>query len=302
MWYVFYPTPSLRWLHHHVTIRQNMKNSIKYFSLNTLLGLALAAPSLTFAQETANQNNDGGFLKVGYGYKHETSPYQSAVKGGSLFVNGRYQWNGLFVEAFYGANERNEGLSIGYNFYNTEHWNFDINTVQAHDDINWVIGDGDKVIVQDYENTDMLGLRATGFYDQTTLQFLVAPYSFNSSYDDGIYASAWLGQSWQLKNWEFHASLGLEYRSEEIMDYYYAISNEQATEHLTAYDPSAGIDATAQFSLSYPISQHVVFESYLKYTDYSSGVDDSPIMGLLSNINGRDDNKTEFGLLVSYVF
>ena len=281
-----------------------MRNSITVLSINALLGFAIISSTGVVAGETttASDNNDGGFLKVGYGYKHEVSPYQDEVNGGSLFVNGRYQWSGFFVEAFYGANQRNEGLSVGYNFVNTEHWNFDINTVKAHGEINVVIGDEDKLLVQQYDDTDMLGLRATGFYDQTTIQFLIAPYSFNSSYDDGIYASAWLGQSWQLKNWEFHASLGLEYRSEEIMDYYYGISSAQATKHLGQYNPSAGIDATAQISLSYPISQPLVFESYLKYTDYSDGVENSPVISLLSTIDGRSDKKTEFGLLISYVF
>jgi hypothetical protein len=137
-----------------------MNNKIKSFALSLVIALSLLTSTLTLAQEkvssdqtekkerTESQLSDndfnGGFLKVGYGYKTEISPYHSEVKGGSLFVNGRYQWEGLFVEAFYGANERNEGLSVGYNFYNTKQWSFDINTVLAHGSIKNEIYDSDK--------------------------------------------------------------------------------------------------------------------------------------------------------------
>ena len=287
-----------------------MKNLIKSVSHQTMLGLILLCSAPSFANDqTASQSEtsatksaDGGFLKVGLGYKHEMSPYEERVQGLSLFVNGRYQWNGLFVEAFYGANERNEGLSFGYNFYNSEHWNFDINTVKAHGEIRVNIHDEDKMLIQQYDKTEMIGLRATGHYGQTTVQFLVAPYSFNDNYDDGIYASMWLGKSWQLKNWELRSSIGLEYRSEEITEHYYSISAEQATKHFVEFDPDAGIDVTAQVSLSYPISRHVLFESYLRHTNYSSAVENNPVLAYASQLDSRADKKTEFGLLLSYVF
>jgi len=279
-----------------------MKNSIKQISATTILSLALLnAPA--FADDTSEiPSGDGGYLKVGLGYKNEVSPYEDKVEGLSLFVNGRYQWNGLFVEAFYGANERSEGLSIGYNFYNTEHWNFDINTVKAHGEIRVNIYDGNENLYQQYDKTEMIGLRATGHFGQTSVQFLVAPYSLNDDYDDGLYASMWLGQSWQIKNWELRSSIGVEYRSEEITDYYYGISAEQATTHFGEFDPEAGLNVTAQVSMSYPISRHVLFESYLRHTNYSSAVENNPVLNYASSLDTRSDKKTEFGVLLSYVF
>jgi len=295
-----------------------MKNKMKTAALSLVIASSLITSSLTLAQENLSQNQsesdeltksqlteddfNGGFLKIGYGYKTEISPYHSEVKGGSLFVNGRYQWEGLFVEAFYGANERNEGLSIGYNFLNTEQWSFDINTVLAHGEIKSEIFDTDKIFYQNFDSTQMVGLRATGNFDQSTVQFMLAPYSLNDELDKGVYASLWLGQSWQVKNWQFHSSLGFTYRSADILDHYYGISEEEASEHFQAYKAGSGVDITGQLSASYPISSSLLFESYIKYTDFASSINENPVMNFASKIDDRAEQMTEFGILVSYVF
>jgi outer membrane scaffolding protein for murein synthesis (MipA/OmpV family) len=286
-----------------------MKKTLKNIPLALLIGLSTVTSISLYAEEVVakeavvtEESRNGGFLKLGYGYKFEKSPYESEVNHFSMFLNGRYQWNGLFVEASYGANERNEGLSIGYNFYNTEHWNFDVSTINAHGEIHVEIRDQEKILSQHFDNTDMIGLRATGNFDQTTVQFMLAPYAISSDYDDAIYASMWLGKSWQVKNWELHGSIGLEYRSEEMLDHYYGISADEATTHFGPYEADAGIDVTAQVSASYPISSNILFESYVKYTDFSDSISDSPVMQFVGGLDDRAKARTEFGVLVNYVF
>jgi len=286
-----------------------MKKILQHFSLNLLIGLSTISSAQLYADELINEapeqaqeDRNGGFLKLGYGYKFEESPYENEVNHFSMFLNGRYQWNGLFVEASYGANERNEGLSIGYNFYNTDNWDFDVSTINAHGEIHAEIRDQEKILSQHFDNTDMIGLRATGNFDQTTVQFMLAPYAIDSDYDDAIYASMWLGRSWQVKNWELHGSIGLEYRSQEMLDHYYGISAEEATEHFGPYEADAGIDVTAQISASYPISANILFESYFKYTDFASSISNSPVMKFAGSFGDRAEERTEVGILVSYVF
>ena len=287
----------------------HMKKTIQQLSLCLLISLSAINSNHLFAEEAiheapmpAQEDRNGGFLKLGYGYKIEVSPYESEVNHFSMFLNGRYQWHGLFVEASYGANERNEGLSIGYNFYNTADWNFDVSTINAHGEINVEIIDTGKTLSQHFDNTDMIGLRATGNFDQTTIQFMLAPYAMSSDYDDALYASMWLGRSWQVKNWELHGSIGLEYRSQEMLDHYYGISAEEATEHFGPYEADAGIDVTAQISASYPISANILFESYFKYTDFASSISNSPVMKFAGSFGDRAEERTEVGVLVSYVF
>lgn len=286
-----------------------MKKIRQHLPLSLLIVLSAINPTHLNAEEVAakeevvtEENRNGGFLKLGYGYKIEVSPYENEVNHFSMFLNGRYQWHGLFVEASYGANERNEGLSIGYNFYNTDNWNFDVSTINAHGEIHAEIRDQEKILSQHFDNTDMIGLRATGNFDQTTVQFMLAPYAIDSDYDDAIYASMWLGRAWQIKNWQLHGSIGLEYRSAAMLDHYYGISAEEATEHFGPYEADAGIDVTAQVSASYPITSNILFESYVKHTDFANSISDSPVMQFVGGLDDRAKARTEFGILVNYVF
>jgi outer membrane scaffolding protein for murein synthesis (MipA/OmpV family) len=256
------------------------------------------------------QELSGGFLKVGFGYKFAQNPYEDERSGLALFLNGRYQMaNGLFIEASYGANERQEGLNIGYNFYNTKNWNFDLTTVQAFGKTEIVakLVDPDDIedpltVTEKRDKSEMLGLRATGTFDKTNMQFLVAPLLLNNDYSDGVYASVWVGHSWQIRNWEIQASSGMEYRSEEIIEHYFEPGLALQSVGFPAYEASSGLDFTLQVSATYPISQNFLFESYVRYTDIADSITDSPIIRITSQIPGRNEAKTEFGLLLSYVF
>jgi outer membrane protein len=284
-----------------------MKFLSKQLIVSLFIGLMTTSSSELLADEAkssqlSDEDRSGGYLKLGFGYKAVVNPYQDEEKGKTLFLNGRYQWeNGLFVEAsFYRV--LNTGLNVGYNFYNTEQWNFDVATTIAHGATEVGVFDQGKVFRKKSDITRMLALRATGSFDQTTLQLVVAPYSLNSDYNNGLYASAWLDRSFQFKNWEFYGAVGLEYRSEDMLEYYYGISDEIATEHFTAYEASSGIDITAEVGASYPISKNWLFETYYRYTDLADAMSDSPIMQFTSTLEGRSENMSEFGILVSYVF
>jgi len=257
-----------------------------------------------FTQPTQLNEIDrsGGFLKLGFGYNIVINPYNDEENGMSLFLNGRYQWESqVFVEAaFYRV--LNSGINIGYNFYNTERWNFDLVTNIAHGKNETGFIDQGKVFYKKSDITRMVALRTTGNFDKTTVQFVVAPYSFNDEYDNALYASLWIDQSFQFKNWELYAAFGLEYRSEEMLDYYYGIEADRATDNFKAYNPSAGIDTTSEIGASYPINNKWLFETYYRYTRLADSITDSPIMQFASNLESRSKNMTEFGILVSYVF
>lgn len=288
-----------------------MKKITQNFIALLLCSLAIFHSTMLFAESSESEEDlSGGFLKIGYGYKFEQNPYENEKSGLALFLSGRYQMeNGLFIEASYGTNKRKEGLNLGYNFYNLPNWNFDITTVQAFGETEIIAVFEDEneevepIIVRDNKSrSEMLGFRATGTFGQTNLQFVIAPLLLNDDYDDGIYSSLWVAQSWQAKNWEFYATAGVEYRSEEIIAHYFEPTIELQSVGFPAYDASGGFDVTAQIGTSYPISENILFESYLRYTDLADSITDSPIIRTTSQIPGRDENATEFGILFSYVF
>lgn len=290
-----------------------MQTFIQGVTTGLLVSAALLISPTLLAEDSSNNEDDrsGGYLKIGYGYKYEETPYHDEKNGAIMFLSGRYQFNnGLYIEASHGANELSLGNSVGYNFFNTEHWSFDAHTTQAHGSttMNFSLKDESadiKIYHMDRSDTQMLGLRTTGTYGQTTIQFIAAPYSFNQDYDDGVFASAWLAHSWQIKNWELYASAGINYRSKEIVNHYYATSDEIVgldASILPAYKADGGFDIIMQVGLSYPVSESILFESYLRYTDISDSIIDSPVMQLFSDLNGRSESVAEFGLLFSYVF
>jgi len=292
-----------------------MKKSTQLLLSALVAGLTIinSAP-LKADPDQADNDLSGGFFKIGYGYKFEQNPYEPEKNGLALFLSGRYQMeNGLFIEASYGAHKLKEGLNIGYNFYNTPNWSFDITTVQAFFDTT-IVGSDDleipgqpgtfeRITVRvEEDESEMLGLRATGNFGQTSLQFVFAPFLLGNEYDDGIYSSLWLTQSWQARNWEIYASVGAEYRSEEIIAHYFEPTIELQSVGFSAYDADGGFDFTAQVGTSYPISENILFESYVRYTEIADSITDSPIIRVTSQIPGRDKSSTEVGILFSYVF
>jgi outer membrane protein len=213
----------------------------------------------------------------------------------------------FFLEVTNNKQTVNNGASLGYNFYNTEQWSFDLSLKEVHHSRVRSLGfiQNDQLVIVDRKNTVMAGLRATGRFEQTSVQFSISPYSLNNEYDDGVHASFWVDRSWQLKNWQFNAALGLTYRSAEILNHYYGAPVDQydgipegRTIEGFDYQASSGIDVTAQVGVIYPISQHWIFESYARYTDVADSITDSPYIRRFSN----SESRSEFGVLVSYVF
>jgi hypothetical protein len=90
------------------------KSERKVITILTLSLLAFNSSQLWAETEQNQEDLSGGFLKVGLGYKFDQNPYEDERNGLAMFLVGRYQMeNGLFVEASYGANERQEGQHIG---------------------------------------------------------------------------------------------------------------------------------------------------------------------------------------------
>ena len=276
----------------------------KLLSLAIMATLSSAAVFSSPAQSEEQEPWVDGYLKVGYGFKYQKSPYYSEESGGSLFLSGRYQIKpGFFIEASHGANELDQGVNIGFNFFNTDTWSFDLMTVRGHGENSYHFGNnGETVLIETRKSTNMLGVRSTGSFGRSTVQLTVAPYSFNDRYDNAVYASLWGSHSWQLKNWQINAAIGAEYRSRGMLDYYYSTNEAMENFGMPSYQASSGINLLSQIGVSYPISENVLFESYARYKHLSSSISDFPVMRLASQFEDRQKHETEFGILVSYVF
>jgi len=276
------------------------------FNFMAVIALPVFADEDSNMLEADNKNSQsGGYLKLGLGYRGEVSPYHEERSGASFVVSGRYQWkNGLFIEAPGGANQLNPGFGFGYNFYNTEHWSFDVINQLSHGGVEYRARNRDGQSIDFARDATMsTGIRATGAIDQNTIQFTLLPYAYDSEFDNGLYASLWLAKQWQVKNWSIYSAIGFQYRSKELLNYYYGVAKDIAINGTPAYEAGAGVNSTIQFGLDYPITKNWVFESYVRYTQIASSMSDSPF---IYNTRKFDDTRTknvaEVAILLNYVF
>ncbi|WP_233520588.1 MipA/OmpV family protein [Flocculibacter collagenilyticus] len=256
------------------------------FSFSTLM---------IFSQASAAEKNirDGGYLDFGVGQGHESDPFifdNEDDSGLDLYVNGRYQLYGVFVELPHGTSKQQSTvLSLGYNFLNTENWSYDIQLAMNHRDLEHKVPGTERVSTR--ESHSKLGLRILGDFDQTHLKFIVAGASGDP--DVGLYASAWLSQNYQYYNWDVYGSIGIEYRNEGVVNYFYGV-NENEFEGLPSYKGDAGFEYTGQVGASYPINEHWVFEAFARTTLLPTGITDSPLV---------DGNRVvKAAVVVKYVF
>lgn len=263
------------------------KNFVKKAHVLSLV--CLLVPSLALAEE--DNPRDGAYLDIGIGLGVESDPFiydDENESGLMLFINGRYQKNGFFIEFPHGTSkQQSTKLSFGYNFLNTEHWSYDLQLAMNHRDLNHKLPISERISKR--VSHSKLGLRILGDYDNTHFKLILAGASGDP--DGGLYASAWVSQNYDYYNWNLYGSFGIEYRNEDVVNQFYAINE---VEGLSYYRGDAGFEYTGQLGASYPINEDWVFEAFARTTLLPSGISDSPLV---------DGNTiVEAALVVKYVF
>ncbi len=206
-------------------------------------------------------------------------------------INGRYEWRGLFVEAF---TESYDEIIFGYELVNSKHWAIDM----VASPLLIELGQDENEQLIGIENRDvslLAGIRATGYFQQNILQFKVLHDISNTHH--GWNASALAGRHWQVRNWNFHSIIGAHYSSEDINDYYFSIRPNEVSERFPSYTAEQGIVYTAEIGVTYPLSEKWVTRSTLAFLKLPDTVIDSPIFSTESNTN-----VPLFVLGISYVF
>ncbi len=248
------------------------------------------------AKVDEGNSRDGGHLELGAGLVGLSSPFpfdESLDSGVTLFLDARYQKYGFFIELPHGSSMfQSTIISFGYNFLNTENWAFDIQHAMNHRDVEYVYTEQGRQVIDQRDSHSEPGLRVSGYFEDTDMQFVVARAS--SFYGGGLYASAWSTNHYQYKNWNYYFSLGVQYRNEEVVNYFYGVNSYQTNAELPVYRGKSGLEWTAQIGVDYPITKHWVFESYLRNTVLPEGISHSPLVD--------DDRITEAAMVIKYVF
>jgi len=96
------------------------------------------------------------------------------------------------------------------------------------------------------------------------------------------------------QNWDIYSGVGLSYFSQELVDYYAGVTEQESSTHYPVYQSGDGYKIEAQVFGLYPLSQDWAFTAGMTHSLYSSSFSQSPI-GLRKNI-------TLYKLGVRYVF
>lgn len=217
---------------------------------------------------------NAGYFDVAFGVGIGESVLKTEDDDAYLNIHPRfgYRWDNLFLET---GKLGQRGVGIGYNFYENNNWEIDALLHMSHPQISDEDNDALKGI-REREGDGRLGLRATRYFDNAQLRFIVSPKSVSHD-DDGLYAGVWYGKQWRYNDWDLHANLGAEYFSEEILEHFYGTDPLLDGEGFAAYTADSGVVLSAQVGASYDITENWRFELYANLAKVPDAIADSPL-------------------------
>lgn len=170
----------------------------------------------------------------------------------------RVQILGLFAESPGLNSRRLHGLyatnAWGINFYSGDNWSFDI-----YKQINTKKIEG-LAEIQNRNQDKRAGVRATGYFDNSQLQFIYSPYSASDNTEDGVEASLSYTHYWQVKNWNLYGSIGAQYQSKEVVDFYQP----------NLLTDQSRVNTSAELGLEYALNEHWVLGGFASYNELPS--------------------------------
>lgn len=255
---------------------------------------------------------NGGYFSLGVGayafkdnwQKKDEADNETNSYSGTLVLSGAYRYGGLFLEA---EHESLDGLNLGYTFWNNSHWTTDV--LFSIPGGNLTVGEDEYVVAgpeeSEKERSDNLiyrlesdtwltgaGFRVTGYLSDYVVQYRLLTDAHKGN---GVFSSLRFGKSWQVKNWNFYGLASAEYYSEDIANYFYGVSSEEATERFSEYHADAGVRASIKFGVTYPLGEHWVGEASILAGSLTSAEKESPL------VNGNN-YRAQAGVSISYVF
>lgn len=234
------------------------------------------------------EQESGNYFEIGI----SAVMFESRIDGDTkefhhLSWQGRYEYNGLFVE------KNNDsvgvpGFAIGYELWENRDWAVDIVAIPLNgldiDNFDRLKGSS----LQNRNAVSLTGMRATRFFDDFILQAHVLPLG------KGAFASFAAGKLWQVDNWSLSAFGALSYASEKLNDQLWSVTEQEASETFPQFDASNSVNASLVLRAEYPLSENWVFQAETFAGKISSGIGDSPIF--------EKDTIAGFNLELKYVF
>ncbi|MDP5212620.1 MipA/OmpV family protein [Pseudoalteromonas tunicata] len=174
-----------------------------------------------------------------------------------ITFTGSYNWQNFFFDI---ANKASDPVLLGYTVYNQHNWSFDVIFTGPGSGLRRDENDINVEGINDRDNNSMLGGRLTGYVGENIVQLMLKHDV--SRKNDGTIASALIGQNWQVRNINFHGLIGLSFRDAKHNDYYYGVTEQEATDSgFSPYRGKSSLNLDSSVGLTYPISQNWVLRA-----------------------------------------
>lgn len=249
------------------------------FTLTSYLPIAHSAPisrDIQNSASVANARENGGYFELGAFAAARNRPllkWESDKNSTlSLDVNLGFQWNGLFIDV-----NDDESVVLGFNAINTKNWSYDLvaGVYGGRSNVFITGPNADITYIQSRTASVNGGLRATGFYNNTILQFELRQAG-NLDFS-GYRASALIGRGWQVRNFNFHGVVGLSHSSARFNDYYLGVREDEASALFPEYVAGSSFTPNGEVGFTYPLNPNFLFKGRLNYTYMSDAAYESPI-------------------------
>jgi outer membrane scaffolding protein for murein synthesis (MipA/OmpV family) len=287
------------------------KSLLPHLSLAAIMAASASFSSVSFANDishsirsdTGQTGSTENYFELGLVYVVGSSPSFGEENNWAdlgLIINGSYNWNGLFVENY---SESGHGLVVGYNAIENDNWSLDLTVTTEMFQSNYEnTGRYPGLNNQDYSEPLTVGGRLTSYWGNNTLQFTVNQDATGDH--NGTTVSALIGRNWQVRNWNFHGIVGVEYASAKLNDFYVGVSDARAAssrfnfldDGASSYEAGDSVSFSTEFGVTYPITEDWVFRATGRVVTISDEITDSPYY-----VN-KDSVATSLRTSLSYVF
>lgn len=207
----------------------------------------------------------------------------------------RAQYHGFFIELPGNSQETEDGQyagpAIGYNFYNSRHWAWDVYFANTAQEVEYRLNGPLQAYHIKRESDERAGLRLSGYFDQMLTQLTLMPNSFSDGIS-GLEATASARYDWQIRNVNVYIAGGVRYRSSEVWTHFYGLTEadseqislvaegfEQAQrirDYFVPYQAGSGMALSARVGFEYPLNQRWVVGGFVNVERLPSGAANSP--------------------------
>lgn len=233
----------------------------------------------------APNDTDGGYFELGIGAAYIADPYLGEHEDcdnpqvcPTLYISGAYRYKSAFLEF---ADGTYDGINLGYNLVDNQHWAVDFIALNVFGEFDTEDKHSDdpqrqKELDLMYRSRLLLGAgtRITRYFDNAIVQFR----ALGDLTGHGFASSLRLGQSLQVRNWNFHGVVSMDWLSAKASNYWIGIAPDEATIHLPPYNTHDSVYVSGELGLTYPITTHWVGRAYVRYIDLPKNVYSSPLI------------------------